>query len=95
MSHRIQRFAPGQAAKVFGILYAMMGAIIAPFFILGTLLSPEESTAGLGIGFAIAFPLLYGLLGALMVAVGCWLYNLVASWVGGIEVDLDSASQDA
>lgn len=94
MAHRIQRFEPLQTAKVLGILYAIMGAVVAPFFILATMLTPEASAAGLGIGFAIALPLLYGLFGALATAIGCLLYNLVASWVGGIEVDLDSASLD-
>jgi len=43
---------------------------------------------GTGFGAMIFFPLLYGLFGGIFAAVGAVLYNLVAGWVGGLEVDI-------
>ena len=83
---RIERFGIGQTAKVLGVLYGLMGLVFVPFFLLATMFTPSESRFGLG--FAIMLPILYGVAGFVFTAVGCWLYNLVAGWVGGIEVDL-------
>jgi hypothetical protein len=83
---RIERFGIGQTAKVLGVLYALMGLVFVPFFILIAMFSPSE--ANFGLGFAIMMPILYGIAGFVFTAVGCWLYNIVAGWVGGIEVDV-------
>lgn len=41
-----------------------------------------------------AFPLLYGLAGFVFAAIGCAIYNLVAGWTGGIEIELAAGSGD-
>ena len=84
MTQRIRRFGIAQTAKVVGVLYTLMGLLFAPFFLLGAMFAPEE--AGIGIGFAIAMPILYGVGGFVFTAIGCAIYNLVAGWVGGIEI---------
>jgi hypothetical protein len=38
---------------------------------------------------AIAAPIAYGLMGFIMGALGALIYNLIAGWVGGIEMELD------
>lgn len=86
MVQRIDRFSVGQSAKVVGILYALMGLVFVPFFLLAALFSPRQ--AGFGVGFALVVPVLYGAAGFVFTAIGCALYNLVAGWVGGIEVEL-------
>jgi hypothetical protein len=88
MVQRLSRFSIGQTAKVVGLLYGLMGLIFVPFFLLATMLAPNE--AGFGVGFALALPILYGLLGFIFTAIGCALYNWVARKVGGIEVSLDT-----
>jgi len=90
MVQRLNRFSIAQTAKVLGILYAVMGLIFLPFFLLVTLFSPNQS--GFGIGFAILLPLLYGAAGFIFTAIGCALYNWVAGMVGGIEVQLDDTT---
>lgn len=87
MVHRIRRFDPFSTAKVAGIIYAIMGLIFAPFFILASVMAPNE--AGFGIGFAIAIPIGYGVIGFIGTLIACAIYNMVASWVGGIEMELD------
>ena len=42
-----------------------------------------------GIGAIIALPIFYGLLGFVVFAIGAWLYNLAAGFVGGIRIDVE------
>jgi hypothetical protein len=83
---QIQRFGVGQTAKVFGILYALMGACFVPIFALVAIFGPSENTFGLGL--SLALPLLYGAMGFVFTAIACAIYNVVAGWVGGIEVEI-------
>jgi hypothetical protein len=89
MPQQIRRFGVVQTAKVVAVLYALMGLLFAPLVLLTTLFTPRES--GLGPGFALALPVLYGLVGFVFTAIACAIYNLVAGWVGGIEVELDDS----
>jgi hypothetical protein len=34
-------------------------------------------------------PIAYGIVGYVFTAIGCWLYNIVASWTGGIALTLE------
>jgi hypothetical protein len=92
VSMRIRRFGVAQTAKILGLLYAFMGLLLIPIFLYLNTFSPE---GGFGPLFLLAVPLLYGLLGFIMTAIGCALYNLVASWVGGIEVQLDEQAPES
>jgi hypothetical protein len=84
---QIRRFGIGQTAKVIGVLYALMGLVFAPIFLVSAMFAPKET--GLGTGFALALPILYGVCGFIFTAIGCAIYNVVAGWVGGVEVELD------
>jgi hypothetical protein len=86
---QIRRFGVGQMAMVLGVLYVLIGVIFLPIFFIVTALSPAET--GFGMGFALSLPLIYGVAGFISGAVGAFLYNIVAGWVGGIEVELENA----
>ncbi len=79
-----------QTAKLAGALYVVVTAIFAiPIGIIGALVSilagkPE----GLIFLMFIFAPIFYGIVGFLMVALLCWLYNVVAARMGGIEIEL-------
>jgi transmembrane protein DUF3566 len=85
---QIRRFGVGQTAKVAGALYALMGLVFVPIVLIASLISPDKS--GVGPGFALALPIIYGVLGFIFTAIGCAIYNFVAGLVGGIEVELDA-----
>lgn len=87
MPQQIRRFGVGQTAKVVGVLYAFLGLLVIPIFLVAATLSPKET--GFGTGFALALPILYGVMGFIFTAIGCAIYNLVAGWVGGVEVELE------
>lgn len=88
MKHQIRRFGVFQTAMVMGVLYVLIGVIFLPFFYIAASFAPEET--GFGTGFAIAMPLIYGVAGFIFGALGSALYNLVAGWVGGIEIELET-----
>jgi hypothetical protein len=86
MAQQIRRFGVGQTAKVIGVLYALMGLVVVPIFLIASMYSPNKPA--FGAGFALLIPILYGVLGFIFTAIACAIYNLVAGLVGGIEVEL-------
>jgi hypothetical protein len=87
MIQRIVHITPIQAGKVAAIYYGILGVIFSPFLMLPALLGAKDA-------FPVWVPLvvvpLYVLGGFVMTVVMAWLYNLIAGWVGGIEVTLQS-----
>jgi hypothetical protein len=84
-------------AKVLGLLYGCLGLLFAPFFFLLGMVGAfaregRGPFAGFGMVFAIFLPIIYGFCGFLLGALMAWLYNLLASWIGGIELELGSAT---
>jgi hypothetical protein len=94
MIHRIQSVGVAQFAKVLGILYLFMGICFAVLFYLFSMAMPGGSGTmpmlgiGRGIGVVLVMPLIYAFFGMLFGALFAWVYNMVAGWVGGIELDL-------
>jgi hypothetical protein len=93
----IRRVGPLSVAKISGVLYALMGLFIGGIFSLisvaGVAFAPQGSNAGFpgmlfGVGAIVALPIFYGLLGFVMSLIAAGLYNLIAGWVGGIELDI-------
>lgn len=93
MKHRIRRVDPLQVAKVLGVLYTIMGLLLVPIFLFVSGAVPGEAadTVGFpfGVGFALIMPVFYGIFGFIFTLIAAALYNFVAGFVGGIEVDLD------
>jgi hypothetical protein len=81
---RIGRISPGQSAKVMGILYTILGVLFAPFMIIAGLAGSDN----FGLIFGLLMPIAYGVIGVISGALGSVLYNLVARWVGGFELEL-------
>jgi hypothetical protein len=81
--------------KFFCFLYGLMGFLLGALASLASLLGaalhgrgPAAAMLGIGVGAIIVFSLLYGFLGFLAGIIGATLFNLVASMVGGIEIEL-------
>ncbi len=89
MPQQIRKFGVLQTAKVIAVLYALMGLVFVPIFLVIAMFSPTKD--GPGTGFALLMPVLYGVLGFVFTAIGCAIYNFVAGLVGGIEVELDES----
>ena len=93
---RITHIGPLSVAKIAFVLYGVIGLIfgtvVAVISLLGAGLGAaagKESSllgAAFGVGAVVLLPLCYGGLGALMALFMAWLYNVVAGFVGGVEV---------
>lgn len=98
--HIIKSVGVLSVAKIMGLIYACLGLIFIPFFLLigllGSLAGKQEAPfAGMiGMVFAFLMPIIYGALGFIMGAISAALYNLFAKWIGGIEVQVQSATPD-
>ncbi|MGQ7868388.1 hypothetical protein [Sunxiuqinia sp. sy24] len=88
---RIKRFNVWQTAKVVALMYVLVIAIfMIPLGLIGSVAGGLFGNAFPFSGAMLIFlPFVYGILIFLMTALGCAIYNLVARWVGGIEVEVE------
>jgi hypothetical protein len=93
---RIRRFNVIKTSNVAALIYMVVTAIfVIPFALLfaiaGTATQIQGGITG-GIVFAVVAIFGYGLLGWVFTAIACLIYNLVASWIGGIEVQVEAVA---
>lgn len=91
---RIKRFSVLQSAKVIGIIYFILTAVIFIPFGLISSVAGSSAIPGFPMGGGVFFffaPILYGFMGFLTGALSCWIYNLVAGWTGGFEVEVETS----
>lgn len=93
---QIKKFGVLQTAKIAAIMYFVITLIFMIPFGLITLIAGfakggREGVAGGFFGgiFMILAPIIYAVLGFLFVALGCLLYNSIAKYVGGIEIEIE------
>jgi hypothetical protein len=97
--HIVKSVGVLSVAKIMGLVYACMGLIFAPLFLLIGLLGSfagQQKTPFAGmfsVFFALFMPIFYGVLGFLAGAIGGLLYNLFAKLVGGFELEMELQSQ--
>jgi hypothetical protein len=94
----ISRVGPFSCAKVVGLLYVVLGLVFGGVISMFALASgmaaagepgPVNFLPGVfGLAAVVVLPILYGCLGFVMTLIMASLYNVVASVIGGIEVDL-------
>jgi hypothetical protein len=84
-------------AKIAAFTYASMALIFAPFVLiaaaLGAFAGGREAAAFGMVGavlLAIVLPVVYGLMGFVFGALSAFIYNLIAGWVGGIQLQLQA-----
>jgi hypothetical protein len=96
MKYRIRRIGVFKAALVAGIAYAAMGLLFVPFALLVFLAAPpmgdEFGNAGewlIGPAMMLLAPIMYGIIGFISAAIATAVYNLIATMMGGLEIELD------
>jgi len=88
----IKRIGVLSFSKMYALTMGIFGFI---FGILIALLSLAESISedpllSMGIVAIVVLPLLYGLIGFVGGAFSAWLYNILAKWIGGVEIEFDA-----
>lgn len=97
--HRLKSVGVLSCAKMFGVLYGCMGLIFIPFALIGGMFGILSHQTGGAMGgaallvLAVLAPVIYGVMGFLLGALTAWVYNLVAKWMGGIELELQGPIQ--
>ncbi|MEP2026922.1 MAG: hypothetical protein ABJH98_12230 [Reichenbachiella sp.] len=93
---RVKKFGVLQTAKVVAIIYMIVSLVVLlPFIMLGSLLTEEffPEFADFGGAALLMLPLVYGFIGFIFTAIGCVVYNLIASFTGGIEIEMETAER--
>jgi hypothetical protein len=94
---RIRRFSVIKTSNVVALIYMVVVAIFAvPFALIFAIAGTTSQAQGAGaiggvvLGLVVIF--FYGLLGWVFTAIACVIYNLVAGWIGGIEVQVEAVA---
>ncbi|WP_406659898.1 hypothetical protein V7O66_08585 [Methanolobus sp. ZRKC3] len=90
----VKRMGAMSLGKILGFMYAIFGLIIGAFislFSIGNMMYGGFGAASMffGIGAIIAFPVFYGIMGFISGLLMALFYNLIAGWVGGLEVEVN------
>jgi hypothetical protein len=97
--HIVKSVGVLSVAKIMGLIYACMGLIFAPVFLvvgmMGSLVGQDKNPfAGMvGVSLVVLIPFIYGAGGFIIGAIGALLYNLFAKLVGGLELELEARPQ--
>lgn len=100
MTRRLKRIAPLQLGKMLAVIYGASTLLFVPFFMLFAGIAsmaphPQNGAApfpmmiGMGVGAFVFLPFLYAFFGFITGVIGAFIYNLVAGWIGGIEVEVE------
>jgi hypothetical protein len=88
MTIRIKKISPVQAGKMLAAIYSVFCVVMIPIMLLIFAFGPKGS-GGAPLIMVFVMPVLYivgGLVGGI---VGAFVYNLVAGWIGGFEIEYD------
>ena len=86
MKQQIARFSPHQNGKVFAVLFAVSSLVILiPFMLFFMASAPAQARPPMF--FFLAMPVMYLVMGYVMVAIGCVVYNVLYKYIGGIEFE--------
>jgi len=105
MKLKLKKIAPLQTGKMLAAFYGLLSLIFMPFVLvfmaLGSFAARSHGSEGvpplpvmfgMGIGFLIFLPVLYAFLGFIFGVFGAFIYNLLAKWIGGFEMEFEQES---
>ncbi len=94
----LKRIDPLSLGTVFGVLHAIMGVIGGLFFsafaLLGMAVDQPDGPGQIflllfGVGAIVFLPVFYGVMGFITGAISAVVYNFVAGYVGGVELEFE------
>jgi hypothetical protein len=89
VSKQLTHIAPWQAGKLFAFIYFVLSVFfVIPMALISSMVPSNAPGPHFGIGFFIAMPFVYAICGLIFVPFGCWIYNLAAKFVGGLEISV-------
>lgn len=94
--YKVKSIGVLSVAKIMGAMYTLLGLILMPFVLImsmiGAMAGRHENPLGAigGVVLAICLPIVYGVMGFVVGAISCLLYNLMARWLGGNEFEVQA-----
>lgn len=91
----LKRIGVRSSAKLAAIMYALMGLIVGAIMMVFALsgISLGEGTEGpnllFGVGAIFFMPIFYGIAGYIAGALATGIFNMVAGWTGGLEIEIE------
>ena len=99
----VRRVGPLSCAKIAGTMYAIIGLLIGlvvsmASMVIGTSAGDEMPNMAMfgalfGIGAVVLMPIFYGALGFVTALISAFIYNALAGFVGGVEIEVDTAER--
>lgn len=94
----IKRISPMSCARMSGLLYGAMGLLVGAcislfMMVAGSAIGGDHPIGGamfgalFGVGAVVLLPVFYGVMGFVVGGISAALYNVVAGWAGGIEIE--------
>ena len=96
---KIEKIGVSSAAKIYGLTLGALGFVIGIFYAIflsafsGILGSSSMNLGAIGLIMPIVFPIMYGIIGFVVGALGAVIYNFVASKIGGLEIQLSKEDE--
>ena len=93
---KIKKIGVLSLGKISAVLYAIIGLIFGVFMAFVSLAGAafSQSTTGMfgmvfGVGAIVLLPIFYGVMGFVVGLLTALLYNLIANWIGGLELEIE------
>lgn len=91
---RLRSINPVQLGLVLGLIYAVLSFFIAILLLIFSSMAPFAMGSYFMFGHSaltlIVFPVCYFIAGFIGGLISAAIYNLVAGWIGGVEITLDT-----
>jgi hypothetical protein len=89
VSKQLTRVAPWQAGKLFALIYFVMSFfLVIPIALMSSAIPSNAPGPHFGPALFLVMPFVYAIFGLLFVPLACWIYNLAARFVGGLEISV-------
>jgi hypothetical protein len=90
MKLRLKKISTKSFILIFSTLNVITGVILGAVVTVGSILAPNDQNSGVGVWAVLIFPILNGVLGLLGGVFLTQMYNLLARFMGGIELEFES-----
>ena len=91
----IRKVGPRSLANVVGSIYVVIGLIAGAIVTTMSLLEPSLAQVDKAVLAICWMPLVFGVKGYVVGAVAGWVFNQVATVMGGIEIEVETDAAEA
>lgn len=94
MKKQLKRIGILQTSRVFAAIYFILTTVVLLPLSLIVTLTEVDFIKPLNGSAYLFIPIIYALGAFIITALGCALYNVVAQYIGGIEVEIESTNKN-